>query len=105
MEKNTAQATSASEMSEKNELEKSASEERVDVENVATTTVPPATMAAPAPEDSTPQLPKKQRAIMCLALALGVFLISIDETVIVTAIPRITDDFRTIQDVGWYGSA
>ena len=56
-------------------------------------------------EESTVQLPKTQRAILCIALALGVFLISIDETVIVTAIPRITDDFRTIRHVGWYGSA
>lgn len=77
--------------------EKDESEERIDVEN-------PATIASLTP-DVTFQLPKKQRTIMCLALALGIFLISIDETVIVTAIPRITDDFHTIKDVGWYGSA
>ena len=58
-----------------------------------------------SPAVTTVQLPKRQRVILCIALALGVFLISIDETVIVTAIPRITDDFRTIRHVGWYGSA
>ncbi|WEW60270.1 hypothetical protein PRK78_005755 [Emydomyces testavorans] len=28
-----------------------------------------------------------------------------DETIITTAIPRITDDFKTINHIGWYGSA
>lgn len=28
-----------------------------------------------------------------------------DETIITTAIPKITDEFKSIQDVGWYGSA
>ena len=28
-----------------------------------------------------------------------------DRTIIATAIPRITDDFDSIQDIGWYGSA
>ncbi|KAK3171195.1 hypothetical protein OEA41_003279 [Lepraria neglecta] len=89
-----AQATTTTEMSEARE-----SEETIDVEKVATTETDPETTAILAPE-VTLQLPKKQRAIMCLALALGIFLISIDETVIVTAIPRITDDFHSIQDVG-----
>jgi MFS transporter, DHA2 family, glioxin efflux transporter len=26
-------------------------------------------------------------------------------TIVATAIPRITDDFRSLEDVGWYGSA
>ncbi|KAK0621982.1 major facilitator superfamily domain-containing protein [Bombardia bombarda] len=28
-----------------------------------------------------------------------------DETIITTAIPQITDDFKSINDIGWYGSA
>ena len=28
-----------------------------------------------------------------------------DETIIVTAIPKITDDFGSINHIGWYGSA
>lgn len=51
------------------------------------------------------KLGRKQLIIMCFAMALAIFLISIDETVIVTAIPKITDEFNTIADVGWYGSA
>ena len=30
---------------------------------------------------------------------------ALDNTIISTAIPRITDEFRAIDDVGWYGSA
>lgn len=102
MEKSIAPAITATEMSEKSEPDQSALEKTLDEEKIATIKPQPVTVAPPVPEEVTP---KKQRVIMCLALALGVFLISIDETVIVTAIPRITDDFHTIQDVGWYGSA
>jgi MFS family permease len=28
-----------------------------------------------------------------------------DRTIIATAIPSITDDFKSIEDIGWYGSA
>ncbi|CAI4216931.1 unnamed protein product [Parascedosporium putredinis] len=36
---------------------------------------------------------------------LAIFLVAIDRTIIATAIPRITDDFRSLGDIGWYGSA
>lgn len=101
MKTNMAQASTKADILEASD---SGSAQTTDVEKVATTEIDPATKATLTPE-VTLQLPKKQRAIMCFALALGIFLISIDETVIVTAIPRITDDFHTIQDVGWYGSA
>lgn len=40
-----------------------------------------------------------------LALVLAIFLASLDMNIIATAIPRITDDFHSLDDVGWYGSA
>lgn len=40
-----------------------------------------------------------------LALALSIFLVSLDMTIIATAIPRITDEFHSLKDVGWYGTA
>ncbi|KAI5813082.1 major facilitator superfamily domain-containing protein [Pyronema omphalodes] len=43
-------------------------------------------------------------ALITLALCLAVFLIALDQTIIATAIPKITDEFKTINDVGWYGS-
>lgn len=44
-------------------------------------------------------------ALISLALCLSVFLIALDNTIIATAIPKITDQFHSLPDVGWYGSA
>jgi MFS family permease len=43
--------------------------------------------------------------LISLALCLSVFLIALDNTIIATAIPKITDQFHSLPDVGWYGSA
>ncbi|KAK5002433.1 hypothetical protein LTR60_007109 [Cryomyces antarcticus] len=40
-----------------------------------------------------------------IALVLSMFLASLDMTIIATAIPRITDQFHSLDQVGWYGSA
>jgi hypothetical protein len=40
-----------------------------------------------------------------IALSAAVFLVAMDVNVIATAIPRITGEFRSLDDVGWYGSA
>ncbi|KAI3320949.1 MFS general substrate transporter [Xylariaceae sp. AK1471] len=37
-------------------------------------------------------------------LCLGIFLITLDSTIVATAIPYITDEFHSLKDVGWYGS-
>lgn len=42
---------------------------------------------------------------LILALYLAIFLVALDQTIIGTAIPRITDQFHSVSDVGWYGSA
>ena len=50
--------------------------------------------------------PKAGKLIfILLALALSIFLVSLDMTIIATAIPRITDEFHSLDDVGWYGTA
>jgi MFS family permease len=36
---------------------------------------------------------------------LSIFLVAWDRTIIATAIPKITDEFNSIEDIGWYGSA
>ncbi|EEP82982.1 conserved hypothetical protein [Uncinocarpus reesii 1704] len=43
--------------------------------------------------------------IIIVGLCLAVLLVALDNTIIATAIPRITDDFRALDDVGWYGSS
>ena len=39
-----------------------------------------------------------------IGLNMSIFCVALDNTIISTAIPRITDDFHALQDVGWYGS-
>ncbi|PLB38198.1 MDR family MFS transporter [Aspergillus candidus] len=44
-------------------------------------------------------------ALIFVALCLTVFLVALDQTIIATAIPTITSEFHSIEDIGWYGSA
>ncbi|KJZ80067.1 hypothetical protein HIM_00781 [Hirsutella minnesotensis 3608] len=44
-------------------------------------------------------------ALIVIALCFSVFLMALDNSIIATAIPRITDEFHSLNDVGWYGSA
>ncbi|OTA93900.1 hypothetical protein M434DRAFT_21233 [Hypoxylon sp. CO27-5] len=40
-----------------------------------------------------------------LSIYLALFLVALDRTIIGTAIPQITQDFHSLGDIGWYGSA
>jgi MFS transporter, DHA2 family, glioxin efflux transporter len=44
-------------------------------------------------------------AMIVVALACSIFLVALDMTIVATAIPRITDEFHSLDQVGWYGSA
>ncbi|KAJ7104358.1 major facilitator superfamily domain-containing protein [Mycena belliarum] len=44
-------------------------------------------------------------ALLTLSMCLSVFLLALDNTIIATAIPKITDEFKSLDDVGWYGSS
>ncbi|KAI9713859.1 MAG: hypothetical protein M1820_000589 [Bogoriella megaspora] len=44
-------------------------------------------------------------AILTLGLCLALFVVALDNTIIATAIPRITTVFDSLDDVGWYGSS
>jgi hypothetical protein len=62
------------------------------------------------PEDKSPEeevvYPGGLKLVVIIvALALAVFLVALDQTIIATAIPRITDHFNSVSDIGWYGSA
>lgn len=43
--------------------------------------------------------------MIVVALVLSIFLVSLDMTIVATAIPRITDEFHGLELVSWYGSA
>ncbi len=36
---------------------------------------------------------------------MALFLVALDRTIIATAVPRISDEFKSLGDIGWYGSA
>ncbi|GAB7358254.1 hypothetical protein MBLNU230_g0405t1 [Neophaeotheca triangularis] len=65
----------------------------------------PKTMDDEEEEDTTEYPKKLQLALITTALCLSIFLVATDNTIIATAIPRITDEFQAINDVGWYGSS
>ncbi|RFU24474.1 hypothetical protein B7463_g11864, partial [Scytalidium lignicola] len=44
-------------------------------------------------------------AIIMSAVLLAMFLVALDRTILGTAIPKITDQFDSLSDVGWYGSS
>ncbi|TDZ40469.1 Efflux pump roqT [Colletotrichum spinosum] len=60
----------------------------------------------PVDEDADIEYPKGLRlSLIILGLAMAVFLVFLDMTLIATAIPAITNQFNSLQHVGWYGSA
>ncbi|KAK7184384.1 hypothetical protein DPSP01_013832 [Paraphaeosphaeria sporulosa] len=42
---------------------------------------------------------------LTFALTSTAFMLSLDNTILATAIPRITSDFKSLNDIGWYASA
>lgn len=66
--------------------------------------------ASPAKEEQAdghhePSYPSGLKlSIILVGLCLSVFCVALDTTIIATAIPRISDEFSALQDIGWYGS-
>ncbi|KAI0487070.1 MFS general substrate transporter [Xylaria cf. heliscus] len=53
----------------------------------------------------TDKLQSWRLAIVIASLFLGIFLLGLDQNIIGVAIPRITTEFRALDDIAWYGSA
>ncbi|RFU35766.1 hypothetical protein B7463_g543, partial [Scytalidium lignicola] len=61
---------------------------------------------SPAKEDAGDyELRGLALALVMAGLVLAIFLMSLDSSVIATAVPRITSQFNSTSDIGWYGSA
>jgi MFS family permease len=64
---------------------------------------------AEAAQSSTGAIPKKLEGAklfsVLLAIILSVFLASLDSTIVATAIPRITEEFGSLDQIGWYGAS
>ncbi|CAD6572772.1 MAG: hypothetical protein ASARMPREDX12_005442 [Alectoria sarmentosa] len=59
-----------------------------------------------ADDDTTIQYPAPLALFFLMtAISISVSLTSLDRTIITTAIPHITDQFHSYNDVGWYASA
>lgn len=43
--------------------------------------------------------------LLLASVFISMFLVALDRLIIATAIPQITNDFHSVQDIGWYGSA
>ncbi|KAL4811155.1 putative efflux pump antibiotic resistance protein [Aspergillus unguis] len=56
-------------------------------------------------EDQSAYPAFRQSLLVTISLCLTLFCVSLDETVLATAIPRITNQFQSLKDVGWYGSS
>ena len=54
----------------------------------------------PSPYPST-----AKTVVIMLSLYISIFLVALDRTIIGPAIPAITNEFDSIGDIGWYGSA
>lgn len=87
---------SAAEPGSEHEKDKTALEKEEEAEQAA---------EQAAEQDQTDYPSGMKLAVIVSALALAVFLMALDNTIIATAIPRITDQFKSLNDVGWYGSA
>ncbi|KAK1977919.1 major facilitator superfamily transporter [Colletotrichum cereale] len=62
--------------------------------------------AESSPADSSVDGPTSLKLFaITLGLCTAVFLVALDSIILSTAIPRITDEFSSINDIGWYGSA
>lgn len=49
-----------------------------------------------------PEYPKAWKMLVIVAgLCLAVFLVALDQTIVAVAVPKITDHFHSLDDVGW----
>src|SRR5271170_5636239 len=59
----------------------------------------------PGEEDESKYPKAFALAILTFGLCMATFVVALDNTIIATAIPKITTVFNSLNDVGWYGSS
>ncbi|KZF24112.1 putative MFS aflatoxin efflux pump [Xylona heveae TC161] len=57
------------------------------------------------PDGTYQEQPATRTALLLISVLISMFLVALDRTIVSTAIPQITDEFNSLTDVGWYGSA
>jgi hypothetical protein len=74
--------------------------------NHSTETPPAQTMPTPDAPSKEPEWASGLRLFTIMAaITFTSFLMLLDGTIVVAAVPRITDDFNSLKDIGWYGAA
>ncbi|KAJ6126668.1 major facilitator superfamily domain-containing protein [Penicillium sp. IBT 18751x] len=67
---------------------------------------PPTGQGPPGGPPGSQYAPKTLKFWVIMACNfLSLFIVALDRTIITTAMPKITDDFNSLGDIGWYGSA
>ena len=67
---------------------------------------PSSNAAHEATTEAASDLPSQRVLLVTMvALSLGMFTANLDSTILATATPQITDDFHSIDQIGWYGSS
>ncbi|CAK1356086.1 unnamed protein product [Cercospora beticola] len=72
---------------------------------VASTDEKNATTTSEDPDDESKYVTGTPLILLVIGLLLATFVVALDNTIIATAIPRITTIFDSLNDVGWYGSS
>ncbi|KAH8885422.1 MFS general substrate transporter [Thozetella sp. PMI_491] len=68
-------------------------------------TVPPAAADAPGADPEGDYLTGLKLVAIMSCITMVAFLMLLDTSIVATAIPYITNEFHSLADVGWYGSA
>lgn len=55
-------------------------------------------------EDTSKYLKFSSVVLVSIVLCLATLCVAVDNTILSTAVPRITHDFHSIEDVGWYAA-
>ncbi|KAL6811973.1 major facilitator superfamily domain-containing protein [Trichoderma sp. SZMC 28015] len=83
--------------------EKDSSDQRISDKEMGSSVETPTSQDA---ELDNSKYPTGSRLVAIItALALAIFLVSLDLTIVATAIPKITDQFNGLSDIAWYSSA
>jgi fucose permease len=85
--------------------EKATSLNEAKEKDATTTDITGAPTEEEEPEDESKYLSGLKLWTLSFGLCLTTFVIALDNTIIATAIPKITSVFNSLDDVGWYGSS
>lgn len=100
-----AESRNGSDAPEDSKAEKPTSLEESQEKDATTADITGAPTEEEEAEDESKYLSGLKLWTLSFGLCLTTFVIALDNTIIATAIPKITSVFNSLEDVGWYGSS